>query len=143
MRIKINFLVPFLLFAAVVSGCMSEMAPPANLDTSTTRTSENGIYKVTIKPDIAPIAINKIHTWTLHVETRDGKPVENAVITVNGGMPQHGHGLPTEPKVTQYLGEGNYRVEGVKFQMTGWWEVKFDVTSQGKTDKVTFNLILT
>jgi len=30
----------------------------------------------------------------------------------------------------------------MKFQMTGWWEVKFDVTANGQHDKVTFNLIL-
>lgn len=131
-----------LLVGILVTGCMSEMPVPANLDTSTTRVTENGLYKMTIKPDAAPIAINEIHTWTLHVETPDAKPVENAVITMGGGMPQHGHGLPTEPKVTKYLGDGNYQVEGVKFQMTGWWEVKFNVTAEGKADNVTFNLIL-
>lgn len=138
------FIALLLMLGAVVTACtsMSESPPPANLDTATTRTTENGLYKLTIKPDADPITINTIHTWTLHVETADGKPVENAVITVDGGMPQHGHGLPTSPKVTEYLGDGNYRVEGVKFQMTGWWEVKFNVTAAGKTDKVTFNLIL-
>ena len=119
-----------------------DATPPPNLDTAMTRKTENGLYTITIKPDIQPIAINQIHTWTLHVQDAGGKPVENAVITVNGGMPQHGHGLPTEPKVTSYLGNGDYRVEGVKFQMTGWWEVKFDVTAEGNTDKVTFNLVL-
>lgn len=140
-RIRLTTLL--LLIGAALVGCMSETPPPANLDTATTRTTEGGLYTLTIKPDTAPIAINTIHTWTLHVETPDRKPVENAVITVDGGMPQHGHGLPTSPKVTEYLGDGNYRVEGIKFQMTGWWEVKFNVTSAGKTDKVTFNLILT
>jgi hypothetical protein len=76
------------------------------------------------------------------VETPDGEPVENAEIKVDGGMPEHGHGLPTKPQMTEYLGEGDYRVEGMKFQMTGWWEVKFDITAEGQTDKVTFNLML-
>lgn len=143
MKIKIISLTLFVLLAAMVMGCMSmDATPPPNLDTATTRTTENGRYKVTIQPDTNPITINQIHTWTLHVETADGKPVENAQIAVNGGMPQHGHGLPTEPKVTQYLGDGKYRVEGVKFQMTGWWEVKFTITSADVSDKVTFNLIL-
>lgn len=144
MKHKITFVAFLLVLVGLLPSCISSMdaPPPPNLDTSTTRKTENGLYTITIKPDIEPIVINQIHTWTLHVDGADGKPVENAVITVDGGMPQHGHGLPTEPKVTAYLGGGNYRVEGMKFQMTGWWEVKFNVTAAGKTDKVTFNLVL-
>jgi hypothetical protein len=111
-------------------------------DYSTTRTSERGLFKATITPDGEPIAINEIHTWTLHVETPDGEPVEDAVIEMDGEMPEHGHGLPTKPQVTEYLGDGDYRVEGVKFQMTGWWEVKFEIAANGQTDEVTFNLML-
>ncbi len=115
---------------------------PANLDLSTTRTSAQGLFKATIRPAVDPIPTNQIHTWTLHVETPDGQPVENAKITLNGGMPQHGHGLPTQPVVSQYLGNGDYLVEGMKFQMTGWWVVNFYVTAGGKSDQVTFNLML-
>jgi hypothetical protein len=68
--------------------------------------------------------------------------VDDAEITVDGGMPQHGHGLPTSPQVTQNLGGGDYLVEGVKFQMLGWWEVKFNINANGQSDTVTFNLIL-
>jgi hypothetical protein len=76
------------------------------------------------------------------VETADGQPVENAAIVVDGGMPQHGHGLPTQPQVTQNLGGGDYLVEGLKFQMPGWWEVKFRITADGQSDGVIFNLVL-
>jgi hypothetical protein len=76
------------------------------------------------------------------LETPDGKPLENAQVTVDGGMPQHGHGLPTQPMVTQYLGQGNYRVEGMKFQMSGWWVVNFHISANGKSDSLQFNLML-
>jgi hypothetical protein len=76
------------------------------------------------------------------VETADGQPVENAEIVVDGGMPQHDHGLPTAPQVTQELGNGDYLVEGFKFHMDGWWEIKFVVNSAGQSDGVTFNLLL-
>jgi hypothetical protein len=115
---------------------------PANLDFSTARASEHGLFKVTIKPGIDPIPINQIHTWTLHVETPQGQPVENATIAVNGDMPQHGHGLPTKPEVGPYLGNGDYQVDGMKFQMTGWWVVDFDITAAGQTDRASFNLLL-
>jgi hypothetical protein len=115
---------------------------PANLDFSTTRLSEAGRYRVSYTSELNPIAINQLHTWTLHVETVEGTPVENAVIQVHGDMPEHRHGMPTAPKVTQYLGDGNYRVEGMRFQMGGWWEVVFEIEADGETDRVAFNLML-
>ncbi len=51
---------------------------PADLDLSTTRTSAQGTFRATIRPEGEPIPINSIHSWTLHVETPDGRPVENA-----------------------------------------------------------------
>lgn len=133
-----------LLVLAIAWGLMMTRmgSMPANLDYATTRLTDNGLYRVSyITPDAAP-PINQLHVWTLRVETADGRPVENATITVDGDMPQHGHGLPTRPQVTQYLGNGEYLVEGVRFQMGGWWIVEFDITAAGETDHVTFNLML-
>ena len=114
---------------------------PSGLDMSTERTTDNGKFKVSFASEEA-IVINQMHSWTLHVETADGQIVENATILVDGGMPQHGHGLPTVPQVTEYLGNGDYLVEGMKFQMGGWWEVRFDITDGETNDTVTFNLTL-
>jgi hypothetical protein len=137
-------IVAVVVLALVVVGVMALRMSyvPSDLDYSTTRVSQQSIFKATIRPAVATIPINTIHSWTLHVETPDGKPVENAAITLNGDMPQHGHGLPTKPVVSKYLGNGDYLVEGLKFQMTGWWVVDFDVTANGKTDRVSFNLML-
>jgi len=86
--------------------------------------------------------MNQLHAWTLNVTTPDGQPVEGARVAVDGDMPQHGHGLPTQPEVTRDLGGGRYLVEGMKFQMDGWWVVDFGVTAGGVTDEVRFNLLL-
>jgi hypothetical protein len=132
----------------VVVVAMSMMAmgrgepAPADLDYSTTRLSENGTFNVSYTSSTAAVPVNQMHEWTLHVETADGEPVENATITVNGDMPEHGHGLPTKPQVTEYLGNGDYRVEGVKFQMAGWWVMDFTITADGQTDAVRFNMQL-
>jgi hypothetical protein len=115
---------------------------PADLNTATTLVTDKGLYRASYKPQFEPVPINQIQSWTLHLETEDGQPVENAEIKVDGDMPQHGHGLPTRPQVTEYLGNGDYRVEGLKFHMPGWWIVEFDITTGGETDHVTFNLIL-
>jgi hypothetical protein len=115
---------------------------PAELDISTTRMTEQGIYELSYTSDSGIVPINQIQNWTLHVETAEGQPVENATITVDGDMPQHGHGLATRPQVTDYLGNGDYKVEGMKFHMPGWWVVDFVVTADGQTDQVRFNMLL-
>ncbi len=131
-----------LLLAAVVGLYLWMSYVPADLDYSTTRASNAGLYRVSYEPRRGPIAVNQIHAWTIHVETADGQPVEGATITVDGDMPQHGHGLPTEPQVTEELGGGDYLVEGLKFHMPGWWVVDYTVTAGGQTDSVRFNLML-
>lgn len=121
---------------------MGEQSVPNSLDTSTSRLSDKDLYQVSWSSDSDVPPLNKIHSWTLHLETADGKPVEGAEILVDGGMPQHGHGLPTSPEVTEDLGGGDYRVEGMKFQMPGYWEVRFNINANGQSDSITFNLIL-
>ena len=71
-----------------------------------------------------------------------GAPVDSAVITIDGGMPQHGHGLPTKPRVTRALGHGDHLVEGLKFNMGGWWIVRFRINSATGADSLVFNLKL-
>ena len=137
----------FLVATAVVAvslleGCMLFAKPPADLDYSRTRTSEAGRYRATIRPDGDSIPKGKLQRWTLHLETTTGSAVDSAKVTVDGGMPQHGHGLPTKPRVTRHLGNGDHLVEGMKFQMGGWWVADFTIDAAGQSDTVRFNFIL-
>ena len=125
-----------------LSGCMMFMQPPADLDFARTRVSEHAMFRGTIKPAGDSIPRGKLQTWTLHIETADGAVLDSATITVDGGMPQHGHGLPTKPLVTRHLGQGDHLVEGMKFNMGGWWVVKFRVGTAAATDTLVFNLKL-
>ena len=111
-------------------------------DLSKERASENGLYRALIEPQVDPIPLSQLHTWTLRIERPDHSPLESATITVDGGMPEHGHGLPTKPQVTRAFGGGTYLVEGLKFQMPGWWVVQFRVVSPEGEDTVSFNLML-
>ena len=121
---------------------LPDPTPAPGLDFSTTRLSDKGLFRVSYASSPEMVLINKIHQWTLHVETADGQFVENATIAVEGDMPEHGHGLPTRPQVTKYLGNGDYLVEGVKFQMGGWWVMDFTITTDSLTDAVHFNMRL-
>ena len=126
-----------------LGGCMmmSQAERPAESEFGMgPRTSAGGRYQATLEAP-EPLRVRRMHTVRLRV-TSAGAPVEGATITVDGGMPQHGHGLPTHPRVTRALGGGTYQVEGLKFNMGGWWEVKFRIASAAGTDSVTFNLDL-
>jgi len=132
-----------LVTAISMSVMMRRMSDvPADLDYSTSRSSDKGLFTVSYTVSTGTVPVNQMHQWTLHVKSADGKPVEDATIDVDGDMPQHGHGLPTSPRVTKYLGDGNYLVDGMKFQMGGWWVMDFTVTADGQTDAVHFNIML-
>jgi hypothetical protein len=104
------------------------------------RTSANGLYTVTLQ-GAEKLAARKMYTLQAVVVTgADPRPVADATITIDGGMPQHGHGLPTRPRVTKNLGGGAYEISGLRFNMGGWWELKLTITSAAGTDTVTFNL---
>ena len=124
---------------AATTGCMS---PPQDLDLALTRPTVENRYVVTLKPPAKPAAINQLHEWQVKLSTVAGVPVTGARIQVDGGMPQHGHGLPTKPQVTRELPDGGYLIEGMKFSMTGWWEIKLAIDGPVGADQVTFNTVV-
>ena len=105
------------------------------------RMSSAGLYTATLLP-IEPLQRRKLQAVHVAITDANGAPIEHANITIDGGMPQHGHGLPTRPRVTKQVGDGVYQIEGVRFNMGGWWEFKLSVTTDSGTDLVTFNLNL-
>ena len=56
---------------------------PPDLDLATTRLSNQGIYKASYTPKRQPIAINQIHSWTIHVATADGQMLVFAIFANN------------------------------------------------------------
>jgi YtkA-like protein len=117
-------------------------AVPPDLDLSRSKASEKGFYSVSIEPEAGSFKQGELHSWVISLRGADGAPVENATLTVDGGMPQHHHGLPTSPAVTAHLGDGRYRLEGVKFHMSGWWELRLAIETPAGADRATFNIVL-
>ncbi len=120
----------------------AQVKPTDDAAYAKTMVSKAGTFKVTYTSDPEAVPVGDIHSWKLKIETSDGKPVKNAKITISGTMPEHGHGMPTQPKVTKNYGDGTYLVEGMKFSMPGWWLVNFSIKAGGKKDIVTYNLKL-
>jgi hypothetical protein len=126
--------------SAFAIGCGQLHGSTPSPDIQTVKLSAHQLYRAAVRPDVVPIPLRRLQRWTLHLDTTDGRPVDVATITMDGGMPQHDHGLPTSPRVTRALGNGDHLVEGVKFNMGGWWVVRFAITTSAGTDTVTFNL---
>jgi hypothetical protein len=141
-RIAASKIVVSVAISMLFAGCMAAAQSAGELDYSRTRSSANGIYLGTIIVSGDSIPTGRLQNWTLHLETANGAPVDVATVSVDGGMPQHGHGLPTKPQVKLALGNGNHLVEGMKFNMGGWWVVKFHINSAAGNDSLVFNLSL-
>jgi hypothetical protein len=100
-----------------------------------------GTWSVTLEP-VAPLAKRKLQKVNVRVVDATGRAVDDATIEVDGGMPEHGHGLPTRPRMTKRLGDGRYEIDGVRFNMGGWWEFQLAISDGARSDTVTFNLSL-
>lgn len=138
---KIGLVFALLGLAVLVLGVVYLTAPQAPApDLSLTQKTRTGIFRVTLEPGEGALTVGGIHGWTILVAGSDGKPVTGASFTIDGGMPAHGHGLPTAPQVTEELGEGRYRLEGLKFSMDGMWALDIGVTAGGRSDTARFNL---
>lgn len=125
--------------AAYLSACGS---PPKDLDLSLQHTSTQGHFVVGLTPPPSGPVIDQIQTWQLRLTTPDGRPVSQARIRFDGGMPQHGHGFPTKPRVTRELSPGVYALEGVKFSMSGWWDMRLALQAGERSDTAVFNVVL-
>jgi hypothetical protein len=117
---------------------------PVSLDTSLVRLSEGGTFRVTL----TPVGANRIEarTWRLAVATPDGSAVHHASVIVGGGMPLHGHGMETDPVVTQSPTAGEYRLENVRLGAMGggrqtWWEIRVLIRAGVTEDLAIFNIV--
>lgn len=77
------------------------------------------------------------NVWTLRLLDNAGQPVSGASLQVTPFMPDHGHGAPLAPHVTDN-GDGTYRIERVILQMAGLWETTITATVDGAKDEAVF-----
>jgi len=98
--------------------------------------------KIEVYSELSPLSINQIHSWHIRVIDGDGEILELEELNVFGGMPEHDHGLPTQPQVTTRLDNGDYLLEGVRFHMQGHWQLQIELQRDGVGDTaiIDFNL---
>ncbi len=91
-------------------------------------------FTIEIYSELSPLSINTMHSWHIRVLDRDDQNLELEELNVFGGMPEHDHGLPTQPQVTRRLDNGDYLLEGVRFHMQGHWELQIEFQYAGVDD---------
>lgn len=141
---KIAVVASILGLTLAAGACAHVMMTRPHLDanTSQTRVTNGGKYQVSYLPAVTPVPKRQLHAWTIDIRTRDGRPVDGARLTIDGGMPDHGHGLPTQPALREALGNGRYVVDGMKFNMGGYWVVDLGIAAAEGSDAVRFELNL-
>lgn len=82
--------------------------------------------------------IGQLHSWIVRVTDLDERPLYPIGLAIGGGMAGHGHGLPTQPSITDYLGNGEHRIEGIKFNMAGEWTLRVGIEHGGRRDIAEF-----
>jgi len=105
-------------------------------------TSTLGRYRIAARPAAPPVELHQMHEWIVHIVLLEGETAIPTSIQFDAGMPSHGHGLATRPRVTQNLGNGEFLVEGVKFHMPGAWVLRIAVTSRTGSDHVELPLAI-
>lgn len=136
-------LLPAALTAAALTTLTACATPPADLDLSLQHPSAQGRFLVRLDPPATGPAVNQMHAWQVRLSTLDGTPVSQAALRFDGGMPQHGHGFPTQPRVTREVAPGVYALEGMKFSMTGWWDMRLAIQAGEVKDNAVFNVVVT
>jgi hypothetical protein len=104
--------------------------------------SDSGRLRGQLAPESGAIEINHFQTWILELREATGAAVIGANVAIAGGMPGHGHGLPTQPRVTEELGDGRYRIEGLKLNMVGAWVIEVFVQTSAGQDRLRFDLAI-
>jgi YtkA-like len=129
-----------LAFALLALACASQPAPEP--DPGWRANSDSGRLVGTLAPEAGEVQVGAFQPWILALRTADGAPVTGADLAITGGMPLHGHGLPTQPTVGAELPGGRYRIEGVKLNMHGAWLIEVLVRTAAGHDRLRFDLAI-
>jgi hypothetical protein len=89
-------------------------------------------YVVAFRPQPAP-SVGQLFTLDLALCAKAGDLPQR--VQVDAWMPAHRHGMNYAPSV-QALPEGRYRAEGLLLHMPGRGEFQFELSADGRTDRL-------
>ena len=114
---------------ALFLGCLLTLSTGLGLANEADLTGSSRGISLEIFSQLSPIEINTIHSWEVVLTDEDGA-VSGATLDIAGGMPEHNHGMPTLPQITEELAPGHYLLEGVRFHMPGLWRLTASISTE-------------
>ncbi len=118
--------------------CFHQPSPrvPANAPPpGTSILSNGGTYRVIFQPLVGAVPQNEIFDLEVHVLEAGERILSREIeLAFDAEMPAHQHGMVTEPKVEGPDG-GRFLVTGVLLHMPGIWQLYFDITRSGRTER--------
>ena len=124
---------PYVLSAVL---CLSSTVSYASTPWQLSQPSIKGQLQAELQCVTAP-SVGEFQNCTLKLNSSQTLPSDLS-ISVDGGMPAHGHGLPTAPQVVATDKAGEYRIEGLKYSMSGEWLLGFMLQSKNLSDKIVY-----
>lgn len=114
---------------ALFLGCLLTLPTGLSFANGADLTGSSRGISLEIFSKLSPIEINTIHSWEVVLTDADGA-VSGATLDIVGGMPEHNHGMPTLPQITEELAPGHYLLEGVRFHMPGLWRLTASISTE-------------
>jgi len=124
------------LAAASCATPRHEAALPPAVTPDRLVTSNDGAFIIAwrIEPETLPLN----EAFGLRIEVRDarqpGIPLRDVMLSVDAAMPEHGHGMNVIPGVMRDR-DGVFHIRDMRFHMPGRWELYFDVSRGGVTER--------
>lgn len=141
------FLSALLLALPGVGGCgkaSTEASPGPVASASGKRTvvSNGGAFTVDFQTTPDPIPTNEPFDLRFRVTPKQAPaPGAEFRVEVDARMPAHFHGMNRAPKLSRRP-DGSYAAEGMLFHMPGHWELYFDVSQAGRTERAQVDIVL-
>ncbi len=139
------------LLLALAPGRVAAAAPApaaqadcgAALDARTRRVLEGPTHRLAYAPLPAPLATGRHFALDIVVCPKTGASLPVA-LRVDAQMPAHGHGMNYRPTVRPVgdAGDARYRADGLLLHMAGHWRLVFEVSADGRLQRLTQDLDL-
>lgn len=127
-------------------------APPA---WGAEKLTQSGQYFVSLEMTPAPPGMGELFRVSATLKDKDRVPIEDAQVVLAARMPQHNHGMETDPIADPGLcpsapadpgapavrcthASGVYSYDGFKFHMGGEWTITVDVAGPRGPDSTSF-----
>jgi len=125
-----------LLGLALASGAAAHPSSRESVPGLSDRPSHGGAYRAGV------VERPGLHSWIVRVTDASGAPVRGATLAAETRRAESGAAVAERPRVSRHLGDGRYRIDGVRFPAAGWWSVALRVEAGGRADSLAFNQIV-